>query len=124
MLGACALEMGIHMKKTCLLPVILMLVSLAVARAENDPFKPHLDGQAPEIVREVASTNAPDLLRVFRMNIAGRATGAKAEDEVGLFIRRLRDPASGGALFKSITLLSMQAPGPEARDAGASSFAM
>ena len=59
MLGACALEMGIHMKKTCLLPVILMLVSLAVARAENDPFKPHLDGQAPEIVREVASTNAP-----------------------------------------------------------------
>ena len=71
-----------------------------------------------------ASTNAPDLLRVFRINIAGRATGAKAEDEVGLFIGRLRDPASGGAVFKAITLLSMQAPGPEARDSGASSFAI
>lgn len=72
----------------------------------------------------VASTNAPDLLRVFRMNIAGRATGDKAEDEVGLFIGRLKAPAAGGALFKSITLLSMQAPGPELRDAGASSFAI
>lgn len=65
--------MKIRVKTTCLLPFLCLLVSLAAVRAENDPFKTYLNGQPPEILREVASTNAsPEGITVRRVVFRSR----------------------------------------------------
>lgn len=47
------------MKLNLALLAVLLLTQLGSLQAATDPFVPYLDGKAPEILREVASTNVP-----------------------------------------------------------------
>jgi hypothetical protein len=47
------------MKSTLTLLATLLPLAALHAADSTDPFAPYLDGKAPEILREVASTNAP-----------------------------------------------------------------
>ncbi len=46
-------------RNTAFLIALLVLPAALHAAESADPFKPYLDGRAPEILREVAATNAP-----------------------------------------------------------------
>lgn len=91
------------------IPVFGVLLGfLTPLRAEADPFAPYLDGKAPEIVREVASTNAvPENITVRRVVFRSRddseifaviATPKTPGKHPGMLVQTVRaSVAAGGA---------------------------
>ena len=67
------------MKQSVFVLVALMLAPVWVVGAGDDPFKPDLDGKAPEIIREVAATNAPP------EGVTVRRVVFRSRDDSGIF---------------------------------------